>query len=306
MRTERVDEDFLLKYLLGTLPEEQQVQVEDRALSDAVYREALEAAEADLIDSYVRGELSPSDRRAFEQRFLASPQRRNKVEFARALARVSAEFSGAQALRPNRVFSWHILLSRIGTWNPALQLAGAMAVLLCVTGVSVLIVQNAGMRSRLSTLEAQRRESENREKALRQQLAEEQARAVQQPKQSPAERSGTTPLLASLVFVPGLARAERDVQELALNPSGQLARLEVQLESRDEFPRYRAELRTAAGDEVLIRGNLARYRSAAGFSVSLDVPATALAPGEYELALKGINGGQASDIGFYYFRVKRP
>src|SRR4051812_31889342 len=91
MRSRRADEGVLVKYLLGYLAEEEQIQVEDRAFADADYMGALEAAEADLIDSYVRGELSQPDRRSFELRFLTSARRRSKVEFARALSTLSAE-----------------------------------------------------------------------------------------------------------------------------------------------------------------------------------------------------------------------
>src|SRR5678809_240986 len=91
MRSENVDETLAVRYLLGKLTEEEQVRVEDRAFSDAGCLGMLESAEADLIDAYVRGELRQPDRRDFERRFLLSPQRRRKVEFARALAAVSAE-----------------------------------------------------------------------------------------------------------------------------------------------------------------------------------------------------------------------
>src|SRR5215831_11201699 len=91
MAIDRVDQVLLHNYLLGNLSEEEQVRVEDRAFADPRYLEAVEAAEADLIDAYVRGELPQSDRRQFESRFLTSPQRRNKIEFARALAAVTAE-----------------------------------------------------------------------------------------------------------------------------------------------------------------------------------------------------------------------
>ena len=80
-----------IEYLLGNLPEAEQVRVEDRAFTDAEYLNALEASESDLIDTYVRGGLSPADRRAFERQFLTSPNRRRKVEFAKALAKVAAE-----------------------------------------------------------------------------------------------------------------------------------------------------------------------------------------------------------------------
>src|SRR5215472_12714613 len=109
MRTERLDEVLLQKYLLGTLSEEEQVQIEDRAFSDPAYRGAIEAAEADLIDAYVREDLPPAERSQFESRFFTSSQRRKKVEFARALERVASE----SEVRPpvlGRPSTWRALL----------------------------------------------------------------------------------------------------------------------------------------------------------------------------------------------------
>src|SRR4051812_2286769 len=98
MPSEDAEEKVLVRYLLGNLSETEQVQVEDRAFADAEYLTALEAAEADLIDAWVRGELSSAERRAFERRFLTSPTRRSKVAFARALKTVTSE--SAQPERP--------------------------------------------------------------------------------------------------------------------------------------------------------------------------------------------------------------
>ena len=308
MRTERVDEVLLVNYLLGRLSEEEQVQVEDRAFADAEYLGALEGAEADLIDSYVRGELSQTERRQFESRFLTSSQRRSKVEHARALARVAAESKASQSVVPQRLSAWQGLVNLMRGWNPALQFAAGMAVLVCIAGVSWLTMQNTTMRSQVTALEAQRRDMENRERSLEQQLVEERARAgglaAQAPKQPPSEAT-RAPLLASLIFVPGLSRAETPVQQLSLNSSEQLAHIEIQLEARDEYPRYRAELHTKRGEEVLVRGNLTRRQTAAGMAVVFDIPATALAAGDYELALKGMAGGQQTDLGYYYFRVQK-
>jgi hypothetical protein len=308
MRTERVDEVLLLNYLLGKLPEEEQAQVEDRAFADADYLGALEGAEADLIDSYVRDELSQTERRQFERRFLASPQRRSKVEHARALARVAAESKASQSVVPQRLSAWQGLVNLMRGWNPALQFAAGMAVLIFISGVSWLTMQNTTMRSRVTALEAQRRDMESRERSLQQQLVDERTRAggltAQAPKQPPSEAT-RAPLLASLVFMPGLSRAQTPVQQLALNSSAQLAHVEIQLESRDEYPRFRAELRTKRGEEVLVRGNLARRRTAAGMAVVFDIPATALPAGDYELALKGMADGHQTDIGYYYFHVQK-
>lgn len=298
MRSERVDEVLLVKYLLGDLSETEQVQVEERAFADAEYLGALEAAEADLIDNYVRGGLSQSERRAFERRFLTSPSRWSKVEFARALARVAAE-----STQPERQASRQTWFSFIWGWTPALRFAAAFAVLICIAGPSWLIFQNAAMRSRMTVLESQRHELEIREQGLRRQLGEGQSRAgIAQPQPS----TGASPIIASLVLLSGLSRAETRVEQLVLPASAQIAHIEIQLEARDDYPRFRAELHTRRGEEVLTQGNLPRRRASAGYTVSFDVPASALAAGEYELSLKGIAGNQAAvDIGYYYFGVQK-
>src|SRR5215211_4416745 len=93
MKDDSINEGLIVEYLLGDLPEEKQSEIEDRAFQDEQYLQGILAAESDLIDEYVRGELSDSARRQFESRFLASAERRRKVEFARALASVTPEFA---------------------------------------------------------------------------------------------------------------------------------------------------------------------------------------------------------------------
>ena len=298
MRSESIDEVVLVKYLLGNLSESDQVKVEDRAFADADYLAALEASEADLIDNYVRGGLSQADRRAFEGQFLTSPNRRSKVEFARALARVAAESTDIQ-----RPVSRQTFISLIRAWSPPLRFATAFAAVICIAGPLWLLLQNAAMRSRIAILENQRHNLETSQQALRRQLDEEQGRAAQSQKQQP---TGIAPAVAALVLLPGLSRAETAAEELVLSPSAQIAHIEIQLEARDDYPRYRVELRTRRGEDVLSRGNLPRRRTTTGYAVSFDVPASALAAGEYELSLKGVTGSQAAvDIGYYYFGVRK-
>jgi hypothetical protein len=93
---------------------------------------------------------------------------------------------------------------------------------------------------------------------------------------------------------------------LVLRPSTTIAHIRIQLEPRDDHPRFRAELRTRRGDEVITAANLVRRQTSAGYTVSFDVPASALTTGDYELALKGTGASQGvTDIGFYYFHVQR-
>ena len=301
------DEALLTRYLLGHLTEEAQVQVEDRAFADPDYLAVLEAVEADLIDAYVRGELPRAERPAFERRFFTSPRRLGKIEFARALAPLAAE---APVLRP--------AVSPGGAWwanlfaNPSfgLRFATGLVALTVTAGVGWLAVENAGMRSRIAALESQGRELQVRNETAERQLSAEKSRAnsltSEQQKQQSSRRAAA-PVIASLVLLPGLTRAETSRARLVIPPSAQLARIEIQLEARDAYPRFRAELRTLDGQEVLTRGDLPRYQTAAGSSVSFDVPASALGAGDYELELQGISADRtAQELGYYYFRVVRP
>jgi len=297
MKTERIDEAFLVKYLLGDLSPDQEIQVEDRAFADAEYLTALETAEADLIDSYVRAELSPTERRRFESRFLVSPQRRRKVAFARDLAKVVAEVKASTpTLAP--VSGWDAFVRLIRGWSPAFQFAMALAALVFVVGAVWLAIDNMAMRSQIA--------NENRAPEI-----PKIAPVPTQPDEpkAPPENPKTTPIsaIATLILRPQ-TREPGSPQQLILNTSTQMARIEIQLEAPDDYPSFRADLRTARGDEVLVRGNLRRVGTAAGgFSVSFEVPPSALDSVNYELALQGIRPGESpQDIGFYYFAVKKP
>ena len=296
MPSERVDEVLLVKYLLGSLTEEEQVEIEDRAFSDPTYLTALETAEADLIDAYIRGQLSQAERHAFERRFLTSPGRRSKIEFARALASTASESRLAPTPTPMQR-----LLTLLRGRGATMQMAAAFAMLILVLGASWLAVQNMAMRSRMAALEAQRHDLELREHALQRKLAV-QSREVQSPAPAPTPAR----VVASLVLLPGLTRGEHTLKRLDLTPSTQIAHVEIQLEAADDYRRFRAQLRKRSGQEILTLGSLSRHQTGAGYLVSFDVPASALVEGEYELELKAIlNDQSVQDVGYYYFSVYR-
>src|SRR5512145_3060134 len=93
-----LDEELVVRYLLGQLPEEEQSLLEERAFSDQACIQNILAVERDLIDEYVRGELSGEERRQFEKLFQASSERRRKVEFARALTNIVSESPATESL----------------------------------------------------------------------------------------------------------------------------------------------------------------------------------------------------------------
>src|SRR5262249_62252492 len=85
-----IDEKTMVAYLLGDLSEEEQALAATRLFNEPHYQQ-LQIVEEELIEDYVRGELSEDKRDRFEKFFLAAPHRRERVEFARALLEALAE-----------------------------------------------------------------------------------------------------------------------------------------------------------------------------------------------------------------------
>ena len=230
------------------------------------------------------------------------------MEFAGALAKVAAETRGAELAPSRQSRGWESLSSLIHGWNPALRLAAGLAVVILVAGASWLVVQNLVMGSRIGVLEAERHDGAERERGLHRQIGDEQRHAADLAAQLEQQHSQTAAAhgIASLILLPGLSRAQSRVPQLSLDASAQIAHIQIQLDPRDDFPRFRAELRTRRGQDVLTFSRLARHQSAAGYALSFDVPASVLREGDYELALKGIaTGGSAQDLAYYYFSVAK-
>jgi len=75
-------ENSIRKYLLGELAEADQAALEPELLIDRGKFERVWAVENELVDSYVRGEMSRADRKRFESHYLASPLHRERVAIA--------------------------------------------------------------------------------------------------------------------------------------------------------------------------------------------------------------------------------
>jgi hypothetical protein len=100
MTVDTRDDDVLRRYLLGRLTPEVREHVEQRLFSDdRIFLEHLCLVEAELINDYVDASLSADDVDQFERHFLCTAERRQKLEFARALR------ACAQEPAPNRP-SW--------------------------------------------------------------------------------------------------------------------------------------------------------------------------------------------------------
>jgi len=321
--TTPLNEDMIVRYLLGELPEEQQVEIEDRAFQDRETEEAILAAESDLIDEYVRGEIPAAQRNRFESHFLASEQRRRKVEFARALAAVADHESEASApvvAARQPVSERRPWWAFFGNLSPVGQLALAGAMLLLVFGVGWSIRDQLQLRSQLRQLRAQQQSQEERRKSLEEQITaerthngelaeqleqlrqEEAARALQQKE---PELPGPSSIL-SLILMPGVSRGgSGDVPKVTVSPDVKAVRLQIGIDPRDDYPHYAVTISGPGGARVLAQSNLVARPTRGGKAIGVNLPAKQLGPGRHEVSLKGNNGSTDEDLGFYYFEVRK-
>lgn len=85
MQLDDNEQERVRLYLLGQVPPDELAPLEERLLTDSPFYEELLIVEDELIDEYLNDELSQAERENFETHFLAPPERRQKVGFARTL-----------------------------------------------------------------------------------------------------------------------------------------------------------------------------------------------------------------------------
>jgi hypothetical protein len=321
------NEKLIASYLLGELPEEQQVEIEDRAFTDKEYLASITAVENDLIDEYVRDEMAATERSRFENRFLASAERRKRVEFAKALTSVASESTATE--RDGRTaVSWRDSLEAfVRGLNPVATFAMAALVLLVLAGGAWLVTERLRLRNQLTRLQAENQSQQDQKQALERQMElqrrqneELNARLAQEKQQrdqseeslrqlgEAGETTSSAPrsVIASLTLLPGLSRGGADKPNLVLLENARLVRLQIGIEPEEEYKTFAVELRTVAGRQIWTRENLAALNRKGIRAIGLTLPATVLRPGEYELKLSGKKtAGDTEDVGFYYFDVTK-
>jgi len=315
------DEHLIRQYLLGELSEEGQAKVQDRLLCDREFFDRLVAEENELMDDYLRGALTEEREERFKSYFLAAPERRQKLRFAKALKkRISEEAPSSPGIEesPRRKhLSWlkGMSLPRFAAW--------AVAALIFVVGAWVAI-ENARLRRQIDSARAAQaewleraRQSERRlsdEKQSNRELAQEIERGRSRSSKLEREvailkqarkagRAGIMGSVVSFALMPGLSREGDQSNQLEIPEGTGRVRLELYPE-KVGHENYRAELRTREGNRIWSGNGLKLRKTVLGDKVIADLPAAILAKGDYILMLRGVTGEKNQGrAGTYYFRV---
>lgn len=341
MSTQNYDGQKIIEYLLGALPEAEAERFDELSFTDDEFADLLALAEKDLVDAYARGELDGATLEKFKSHYLASPLRREKVQFAEAfqiftdrrVGKTGGENAAAEEIKAER--SAPGLFSGIKDFialRPLLS-RGAAAVCLIsivfagfwifsrrsmlpesevVTKPDSTLPSETGVRQTPRQVEAGGSESAETEKevaaANKEAETSLQNNARGQTNKPPAApRRESSPKLpknsiASFVLAPPLRRADQ-IPTLSVPSQAETIAMRLQLES-DDYTAYRVALIDQA-DKSLWSSGRVKIKSA-GAQKTLDVhfPARLLKSQIYSLAVSGVKAdGEAEVIINYPFRA---
>jgi hypothetical protein len=282
------------------------VKLEESYFTDAEKFDELLAAENDLVDAYVRNELPRSERELLEKQYGAIPEKRLKVEFARALTHVSYERS-ATAPAINKASLWESMRIFFSGSNQSLRLAFLTGAAVVIVGVSWLAIQNRNLRSGLSKAQAKELELQQSEEKLRQQFADMQRGQVTSNQKKGAEVAQLDNREwpeVPLRLVPGAVRSAGTSTILHLPLSSSWVRLEMEV-AEEEYSYYEVVLQTPQGQDIY-RKNVRAAKGRSG-TVVMRLPSNLLHGGEYVVQLYGITGNASPiEIETYIFRIVQP
>lgn len=300
-------------YLLGSLSAEETEQLDELSITDAEFAGALVASESELIDAYLLNELDGEVRKKFENRYLATPVRREKVRFAETLQQFGSQ-EQLEAISQADVPGWLSRLKFLLGRQSVLRWGFATAALVLLVAGIWLVFQNIRLRSEVLAVRTHNNELAQSQQQLQRQLDEAQRSAqarVEQPnkpeqpngeKSTAGEASSSSVL--SLVFTP-LLRGGRQKNVVNLGAGTTALRVELVLEPND-FSSYRVELLPLGQGPVWRAVNLKAQEHNGARSLVVTLPISVLKVEDYVLRVSSsAQNGTSELIGDYPFTISR-
>lgn len=294
--------------------------------------EDFEIAEEELIDAYVRNELSAEESNLVEKGLRTSPQLVARLHFARMLAKASSArkftFTSVADAEPfadpappesEKLSWWKDFFSVSWVPQPAFRLAFSLGIIFVLLGGVALIFGWVKLRNEANRLAQERAAVEQQRQELEKRLAEQRSKEqlAADPKREPPEAPEKTladpklqqkpknqprppiPNFAYISLVPtGLRGGESRV--LTLSPAASEVRFDLSLETMD-YSRYRVVITSATGKKIAQQDV---ERSPASSTLSIRVPAKPFPQGDYQIRVSGrTSSGAFTLVENYVFRV---
>jgi hypothetical protein len=298
-------DEAAVRHLLGLATEQEKTAIEETLFKDPTALEEIAAVEDELIDDYLSGDLTADERGKFEKAYFATPERRERVEFARTLRQRLSR----TGVRPP------LTLPRARAFRTFPLLLAAAAVLFAILAF-VFGMDSVRTHRQVRELLAERSAATQRELELSHRVGEAQAQAKTLEQEVSEERSETERLsrqvedlqasaakIASLTLIAGLVRGNGNLPAVRIAPDTVSLRLTAPM-PQITYSSCRAVIQTPEG-KALWRGP-ARPAATGGHSIAVTLPAKDVPPGDYILSVTGVTAaGHEESAADFSFRVKK-
>ncbi len=321
------------RFLLGKLTEEENVKIEVEFFSENNHFENIIIAENDLIDEYVNGSLSPEDKRLFENRLLLNPRQRQRVEFAKTLAKYASNLPAENQDSTPSESKWLSAFWQLFSAKPLLSYSFAIAAFIFFAGAIWLAINNNlshfPHNNELASKQTPTVEIEIPESSapIEEQKSTDKVNAESEtPKdKSPAaerlpkaDKSQSSPqnrieqpkksaaIFSTIILPLGLTRdASAPSTTFDIPAKADFVNLQLNTEEGG-FVSYFAVLETVEGRQIWNGKILKSAKIKNQKSVTAAVPARLLNKGDYIITLKGLTKDRAYEpAGDYSFTINR-
>lgn len=272
----------LRRYVLGAATDHEAAAIERAYFDSAEALEEVRAAEVDLIDDYVSGQLTADERHAFQRRYLTTPARRQRIAVARALGNAATARSNE---RKRRTRSWRVA-----------ALAAASVVLLG-TGAWFLQTRTDSPST-----------SAGATRAIQPPAPGNAPASEPAPRPAPPapdfRQSDRRPIVATLEISPILLRGS-PASTVIIGAGTDVVRLRLRGDAADpSVTAARAVVRTVGGREIW-RGTATDARRPD--LAHVEIPAARLRSDDYIVELFGTDtAGRAIELHRYFLSVRAP
>ena len=327
----------IIKYLLGSLNDADAEKFDELSFTDDKFAAALDAAEKDLIDGYVRGELGGETLEKFKSHYLTTSLRCEKVGFAETLqiyaereaAKKSEKLSSAEVetIQNSALIA---LRNFFGNVSAALRWSFAVAALLITIGGGFWILNRRNPGNEIArqnptpTIETTKLsapptgQNSNGETPSVSALPENKFRSNEAINKNAKVQSNVAPTrtpeaaktvappkisVATFVLTPSL-RSGGQISNLSIPVNTTDIKMRLELET-DDFSAYHVVLTDESGAAKIWQSNkiTAAGKGENKFLI-VRFPAKLLKSKIYSLAVSGVNlNGGAEIIGNYSFRA---
>lgn len=308
---EQISSETMTRYLYGRLDGPELDAFEDRLFADPDLAFEVDAAENDLVDLYVAGEMAAAESAEFEKHYLISARRADKVAAARAIKARLTPSTTAATVPSDGLSVWESIAAML---RPArVAMAGGLVALAVLLVAGYLLwdrapekqlVANKGPEIELPTpapVNAVLTGTPELRPTPEQPPAATPSPqpADPRPAQPPAQKR---PAVLAFTLVPPIRSGNRPVLEIPAGGGAVQFRLTDVVD--DKYSNYRVELRDGSGGTVwtTVTGRIPARRQA---MLTVSVPRPTLRPGSYELAVAGTTSdGSVEEINFFNFEVR--